>query len=79
MPSTGPSQHIFLREGGHILLLFSIRADSVQSHLWDSFITIARAGVVDEQVVHGFPGLIFLERYSGALGDLAIVILEKPT
>ena len=68
-----------LRDGGHILLLFSLKANSFQSLLWNSFISIARAKVVDEQVVRRFPGLVSFERYGGALGDLAIVILEKPS
>jgi SAM-dependent methyltransferase len=67
-----------LAPGGHMVLLLEAEADSWWSRLLNWVYPVIGARLVQDDDIRQFPGVISVERYAGPLGDLALVIVEKP-
>jgi SAM-dependent methyltransferase len=67
-----------LKPGGRILLLFEARTGSFLSRTIDRIYPFFSACLVGENEYRSFPGLVAREdHFSGPLGDLALLVLEK--
>ncbi|OJX40283.1 MAG: hypothetical protein BGO78_15050 [Chloroflexi bacterium 44-23] len=68
-----------LQPGGHMVLLFEAQADSLLSRIINQIYPLFSAKLVAKSEYRNFPGEIILEKhFSGPLGDLALLVLEKP-
>lgn len=69
----------YLSPGGRMVLLFEAQADSILSRLINQIYPFFSAKLVAKSEYRNFPGEIILEKhFSGPLGDLALLVLEKP-
>jgi SAM-dependent methyltransferase len=66
-----------LKPGGHLVLLFEVEAGSWLSRLVDRVYPFFSARLVRNKEVRQFPGVQRDRRFSGPLGDLALVIARK--
>lgn len=68
-----------LKPGGRIVLLFETQAWSFSSRLIGWIYSYLGAHLVEENEYRRFPGQVVLENhFSGPLGDLTLLVLEKP-
>lgn len=67
-----------LAPGGHVVLLFEASADTIFSKVTDKVYPFFSAWRVSEDEIQKYPGISSDQRYHGPLGDLALVVLEKP-
>jgi SAM-dependent methyltransferase len=67
-----------LRPGGYMLLFFEIATPYWWGQLVGRVLRFFSAEKVPEPVYLDFPGLIAVNRYRGAFGDVALVTLRKP-
>jgi SAM-dependent methyltransferase len=68
-----------LKPGGRMILLFEAKADSMLSRLINRIYPLLSAKLVTKNEYRNFPGEFILEKhFSGPLGDLALLVLEKP-
>lgn len=67
-----------LRPGGHMVLLFEIATSYRWGKVVDRVLRFFSARHVPEDVALDFPGLVSMNRYRGAFGDLALLLLHKP-
>ena len=67
-----------LAPGGQMVLLLEAKTDSWWSRLLNWVYPVIGAHLVREDDIRRFPGVVSVERYAGPLGDLALVIVEKP-
>jgi 2-polyprenyl-3-methyl-5-hydroxy-6-metoxy-1,4-benzoquinol methylase len=68
-----------LRPGGHVLLLFEISSSSWHSRLWNRVLRFFSARVVPQEVAERFPGSMASDVFPGPVGDLALIVLHKPS
>jgi SAM-dependent methyltransferase len=67
-----------LRPGGHMLLLFEVETPSWRGGLWERILPFAHARLVPESVYGRFPRQMSFDRFTGPMGDLALIVLHKP-
>jgi SAM-dependent methyltransferase len=67
-----------LSTDGHIILLFETKSNTLLSQIIDRVFPFFSIRLVREDQVHQFPGILLEQHHSGPLGDLALVVLEKP-
>ena len=68
-----------LKPGGRVALLFEDEANSVLSRIVGRIYPFFSASLVSENEYRRFPGKVVSENhFSGPLGDLALLVLEKP-
>lgn len=68
-----------LKPGGRMVLLFEDQATSTLSRVIGRIYPFFSAHLVEENEYRRFPGRVVLEdHFSGPLGDLALLVLEKP-
>lgn len=67
-----------LRPGGHMLLLFEVVGHGPISGLIRRTYPLLSVRPVDRDLVRQFPGLERFQRFTGPIGDLGLVIIEKP-
>ena len=68
-----------LKPGGRMLLLFEAQTPSFLSRVIGRLYPFLSAHLVAENEYRRFPGRVVLEdHFSGPLGDLALLVLEKP-
>lgn len=68
-----------LKPGARMVLLFEDQVGSFLSQLIDRVYPFVSAHLVEENDYRRFPGQVVLENhFSGPLGDLALLVLEKP-
>jgi SAM-dependent methyltransferase len=68
-----------LRPGGHVLPLFEISSSSWRSRLWNRALRFFSAQVVPQEVTERFPGGVASDVFPGPFGDLALIVLHKPS
>lgn len=68
-----------LRPGGHAVLLFEIETGSWRSYFWDRVFRFFSARLVPREFYERFPGSMAFDQFPGAPGDLALIVLHKPT
>jgi len=67
-----------LKPGGRMVLLFEAQASSVYSRMIGRLYPFFSAHLVEENEYQRFPGQVIMENhFSGPLGDLALLVLEK--
>lgn len=68
-----------LQPGGRMVLLFEAQADSLLSRIINQLYPLFSAKLVAKSEYRNFPGEIILKKhFPGPLGDLALLVLEKP-
>ena len=68
-----------LKPRGRMVLLFEAQASSFLSRVIDLIYPFFSAHLVEENEYRRFPGQVVLEdHFSGPLGDLTLLVLEKP-
>jgi SAM-dependent methyltransferase len=68
-----------LKTGGRMVLLFEAKTDSILSRVINRLYPFLSAHLVEEDQYRRFPGSLFSEEhFSGPVGDLTLLVLEKP-
>jgi hypothetical protein len=68
-----------LRPGGHMVLLFEVDTPSWRGRFWERVFRFAHTRLVPQAVYRRFPGRMAFDRFVGPMGDLALIVLHKPT
>lgn len=71
--------YVWLKPGGHIVLLFEDQSSSLTRLVVDKIYSLMNAHLVQEAEYRRFPGTVVAEKhFSGPSGDVAVFVLEKP-